>query len=206
MSDANIYSPVKADQKPIQKIITGIESIILQPAIPIRVFDRNELEVIYKLRFNAWKTRTNIESFFKNERFSDRYDGAAMHWAIKDHNEFIASSRINISNYWMELPYGEVIKPFLNNFTPPFFMLSRLVVDPKARKNGYSNLLDKERLKYILNYTQGTALVVVSSEFRVEKLLKCGFCLASGFEELNTVPGGKSTLLAMDRRQIMETY
>lgn len=176
---------------------------LTQDGLPKIVTHPQELKAIYQLRFRAWQTRTDMSTAFAHKIFTDCYDKAAIHWAIKEQFKIIASARVSVSHHADELPYGDHITDFLKDYKPPYFMLSRLVVAPESRGMGYSHVLDNIRLKYISTFDCGTVFVVISSPFRIEKLMRYGFQLASDFEALDTFPGGKSTLLAVDREQLI---
>jgi hypothetical protein len=82
-------------------------------------------------------------------------------------------------------------------------MFRRLVVDPGARGAGHASTLDRARVAYFLKYTEkGTALVIISSAFRVEKLARLGFRQACPIGDFQTYPGGPSTLLIATRQDL----
>ncbi len=157
--------------------------------------DKETLEIIYKLRYEASEIRRDLHEHYQDKRFADTYDEAGIHFALYKDEALLGSARINISSNLEEITYGHLIENYIHNLQKPFAMISRLVVAPKARRKGYSNFLDEKRLNFLKKRNEGTAMVVTSCIFRIEKLIRLGFRLASEVEEINTFPGGKSTLL-----------
>ena len=172
------------------------------PEMPKRVFQEQDLAAIYRLRVEAWSTRINASDSFQDGQWNDKYDATALHWGIKKAAVMIASARLNMSSDINALPYGSAISGYVEGLIAPFFMLSRLVVAPCARNQGYSRLFDKVRLQTVLDNGRGTAFVMTSNSIRTENLLRLGFRQVSGSGAFDTFPGGKSTLFAIPYNDI----
>ena len=167
-------------------------------------FNNEDLSEIYRLRISAWGTRMDLKAIFPNGQWSDDFDADALHFGINREGAIVASARLNMASDIQALPYGKEIAKYAKEYeyAQPFFMLSRLVVIPSARNNGYARLLDKARLQAVAEHGAGTAFLVTSSRFRIEKLLRLGFRQASDIEAFDTFPGGKSTLFVMKHDEI----
>lgn len=169
-------------------------SSIVNPSLPFRVFHEQDLVAIYRLRVEAYASILDTKAFFPDGLWMDEYDAHACHWAIKKDGVLAASARLSMASNVEDLPHGTEIKEHVADCAPPFFILSRLVVAPWARNNGYSKLLDKARLQTIVNHGCGTVFARIGDRVRAVKLPSLGLRQASGFEAIKTFPIGKIVL------------
>ncbi len=170
----------------------------------VKITDQSDLTSIYNLRLDAWKTRLDVSSKNIIEYLIDEFDEAALHWAIYNGREPVASCRLNISTNFRELPDSDCIQGDISAYKSPFFMLGRLVVCKHYRQTGLSRVLISERLKYICDhYTAGTIFTATYNPHLIRVFSQYGFQIPDGYEFISPIENLKVTLLSMDIHQIL---
>jgi hypothetical protein len=162
-----------------------------------------ELDELFKLRFAAWKTRRDLSPECPDGRLTDAHDRESIHFGIRESCKLAAAASIHVALNHDAVPEAGEIRRYLRAHDPPFHMFRRLVVAPSARRSGHASTLDRARVAYFLKHTDtGTAMVIISSAFRVEKLARLGFRQACPIGDFHTYPGGPSTLLIATRQDL----
>ncbi|MBI1300057.1 MAG: GNAT family N-acetyltransferase [Alphaproteobacteria bacterium] len=156
---------------------------------------KTEILELFRLRFEAWKTRRDLKPDCPDEILTDHHDDNSIHWGIRSEWNLVAGASMHITVDPESVPCTKEVSKYLENYEPPFHTLRRLVVSVDARGKGYASALDRARIDHLENDVRGTAMVIISSEFRVQKLLKLGFNQACRLGDFNTFPGGPSTLM-----------
>lgn len=165
-----------------------------------------ELSELFRLRFDAWKTRADLTSHYPNGEFTDQYDPVSHHWGVRNEFRLVAGASMHISVNPEDVPCAKQIQKYLKGYEPPYCMLRRLVVSTEARSNGYASSLDKFRANRVIEQGEGTAMVIISSDFRVQKLKKLGFNQACAIGDFETFPGGKSTLMIASSAELAKVH
>lgn len=68
----------------------------------IKITDQSDLTSIYNLRLDAWQTLPDVNSINVKKYLIDEFDETALHWAIYNGREPVASCRLNISKNFRE--------------------------------------------------------------------------------------------------------
>jgi hypothetical protein len=161
------------------------------------------LDELFKLRFAAWKTRRDLSPEYPDGRLTDAHDQESLHFGIRQSCKLAAAASIHVTLNHDAVPEVGQIRRYLEGHEPPFHMFRRLVVAPSARRSGHASTLDRARVAYFLKHTdKGTAMVIISAAFRVEKLARLGFRQACAIGDFHTYPGGPSTLLIATRQDL----
>lgn len=157
-----------------------------------------EILELFRLRFGAWKTRRDLTPEFPDEKLTDSHDAESIHWGIRDEfNKLVAGASMHITVDPASVPCTKQIAKYLEDYKPPYHTLRRLVVSPDVRGKGSASVLDQARVNHLLERekNEGTAMVIISSPFRIEKLMRLGFKQACELGDFETYPGGPSTLM-----------
>ena len=105
-------------------------------------------EEIGILRRKAWEVVNGFEnSAFPQQVWLDDLDKDAIHWAVFEDEEIIASARLGIYSSYEETPYMEMMLQYKHLLKLPIASLNRLVVSTKNRKQHVSKLLDAARIE-----------------------------------------------------------
>ncbi len=114
---------------------------------PERVTDAPTLEAIYRLRASVWRETGDIaQAAFRDGRWSDEHDPAALHWAIRDAGgELVAAARLSVHERLADVPEAEEYTTAGLGLEGRIAAPARVVVAASARRHGLAGqLLDAQ--------------------------------------------------------------
>jgi GNAT superfamily N-acetyltransferase len=153
-----------------------IEIVAMNPASSV------ELRAIGRLRVEAWRALVpTIAQVFPDGCWLDHHDAHAHHFVATEDGRPVASGRLCVHRNANEIHPLFATAPA----AAPYGYISRLAVDPAARRSRLASLIDEARTRAALASSCGSILACWSS-------LSGGHRLASlrdqGFAVFSTVP------------------
>jgi GNAT superfamily N-acetyltransferase len=163
------------------------------------VFDPNVLQLIYRLRIEAWRTHVIISPDIIE--WHEPIDDFARHWAVFVGMELAAAARLSHHEQIQDLPDAEVYAGLLPEKPVPIAAFSRCVVHPHYRGNGFASTLDGVRRKALQYSRCRRAVVTIDHEGRRREIESIGFKkLCSGNQNAtgSILAGTSNTIFCMD--------
>lgn len=103
------------------------------------------LEQVYRLRVDAWRSRS--PDFPAMGIWTDEFDADGRHWVVLDAGIPVAAARLTVHPKLAETPSGEIYRGLLPDDLPgPIGVLTRLVVARSHAGLGLTRLLDIARI------------------------------------------------------------
>jgi GNAT superfamily N-acetyltransferase len=156
-----------------------------------RIREPADLEEIYVLRVNAWRSRN--DKFPAIGRWYDPDDEQSVHWGVRDGGQIVAAARMSIHETIASVPSAEI---FDGLFHPArsgrIAALNRLVVARSHRGRGYSQALDEVRIAYARE--AGCRHVIGETDAGRNRIRQLGLL---GFEAVGTARPYRSGPLAI---------
>ena len=132
------------------------------------------LDQIGRLRVRAWATE--IAQMPDLDCWIDPIDHAARHFVIHQSERLIGAARLTIHEQLDDVPDAAVYRDLFPAGIPgPIGTLSRLVVDPAARRQGCGTALDRARIEAARRAGCRSLLGSSSAERRINQLRQHGF-------------------------------
>jgi SAM-dependent methyltransferase len=106
----------------------------------------------------------------------DKHDTHSIHWLASVGDRLVASSRLSVREYLVDLPDASFYEGFEKFIADgPVASLNRLVVAEEARHHGLADIFDAVRIGEVLGLGIGSVVALVDLPIRLHNLKKLGF-------------------------------